>query len=182
MRIFLAINLPDNIKQQLEPIIEQLKLSNRVPSLRWVKPKSMHLTLHFLGDQDEARVQEIIQAIESLGQEFDPCTVKTGDWGAFPNLQNPRVIFFTLTDSDVLINLQKRLGRELEKIGLDIDKRAWQTHITVARNKDARKPLNLDLPQLPELSWEVNSFELMQSNLLPDGAEYEIIKSFNLGK
>ncbi|MBU0649442.1 RNA 2',3'-cyclic phosphodiesterase, partial [Patescibacteria group bacterium] len=161
---------------------QQIKASNQMPSLRWVKSKSMHLTLHFLGEQDQSGVEKIIQAIQNIGAEFNAHTVKAGEWGAFPNLRNPRVIFFKLMDADILINLQKRLGQKLEKIRLDIDKRAWQTHITVARNKNNTGPMDLNLPELPRLAWEVSSFELMQSNLLPDGAEYEIIKSFYLGK
>ena len=79
-----------------------------------------------------------------------------------------------------MINLQKSLGDKLKAKGFEIDARQFKTHITVARNKDTRENINLKLPNIGELSWEVNSFELMKSNLLPDGAEYEVIKSFTL--
>lgn len=180
MRVFLAINPPDTVRYELEAILEEAKQINDYPSLKWVKPKSLHLTLHFLGDQDDESINKIIELAEQTAPEFKPTHVKVGEWGGFPSLENPRIIYVSLEDSEILINLQKSLGDKLKKAGYEIDTRPWQTHVTVARNKNAREPMNLELPKIGKLSWDTKSFELMRSKLLPDGAEYEVVKSFKL--
>jgi len=180
MRVFLAINLPHTIRYELEAILEEAKKYNDYPSLKWVKPKSLHLTLHFLSDQDEISINKIIEIASKTAPEFKPTHVRVGEWGGFPNLDNPRIVYISLQDSDTLINLQKSLGDKLKKAGFEIDTRPWQTHVTVARNKNTREPMNIKLPSIGELEWDVQSFELMSSKLLPDGAEYDVVKSFNL--
>jgi len=180
MRVFLAINLPDNIRYEMEAILEEAKQQNDYPGLKWTKPRSLHLTLHFLDEQDDDAIQKIFNICEQTAKEFKPSDVKVGEWGGFPDLNNPKIIFVSLEDSDLLINLQKSLGDKLYAQGFEIDTRQFKKHITLARNKDVREMLNLNLPSIGELEWEVKSFELMKSNLLPDGAEYEVIKSFEL--
>jgi 2'-5' RNA ligase len=180
MRIFLAINLPDTIRYEMEAILEEAKQANDFPGLKWTKPRSLHLTLHFLDDQGDESINKIIEICNQAAQEFKPTNVRVGEWGGFPNLIQPKIVFVSLNDSDTLINLQKFLGDKLNKQGFEIDSRPFKTHITVARNEDSQEMLALALPDIGELEWKVNSFELMKSSLLPDGAEYEVIKSFKL--
>jgi len=182
MRVFLAINLPNPVRYELEAILHEAEQNNDFPGLRWIKPKSLHLTLHFLGDQDEQSVKRIIEISKLVAKKFHPLNVRMGEWGGFPNLQQPRIVYISLVDTDVLLNLQKDIGVHLKSAGYEIEKRPWQSHITVARNKNFNNQINLKLPGLSKLEWEISSFELMQSQLLPDGAEYETVKSFALGR
>lgn len=182
MRLFFAINLPDNIKENLVPVMENMQKLNPHHSLKWVKTKSLHLTLHFLGEQSNAMADKIIKTVDDLGDGFEAINVKVGEWGGFPNLHCPKILFFTLKDSQALHDLYKKIGSKLKTMGLETEKRAWKTHVTVARNKNAFKPIKINPAELPNLEWQVQSFELMKSNLLKDGAEYEVVKSFNLGK
>jgi len=160
--------------------VEEVKQANDYGDLRWIKPRSLHLTLHFLGEQDEAALEKIISISENVAKDFHPTDVRVGEWGGFPNLSQPKIVYVSLDNADSLINLQKALADKLKAQGFEIDSRPFKTHITVARNKDSRQTLNLDPPEIGKLNWLVDSFELMKSNLLPDGAEYEVIKSFKL--
>jgi 2'-5' RNA ligase len=180
MRVFLAINLPKNIHYELEAAIGEAQKLNDFDCLRWVKPKSLHLTLHFLGEQNPTGMGKIIEIGRTIAPKFPPAELRLGGWGGFPNLKNPKIINVNLEDHEVVNGLQKELGQELEKIGFEIDKRRFNAHITVCRNKNPFRPLNLKLPELNPLSFTANSFELMKSNLLSDGAEYEVVESFNL--
>ena len=161
-------------------MIAAAKEQNNSSTWKWVKPRSLHLTLHFLDEQNEEKIKNIIQISERVAENFSPSDVTVGEWGAFPNFSQPRIFFISLKDSDTLIRLHDELARELEQSGFKIDKRPWQTHVTVARNKSPR-PKKLILPEIKKgLDWKMQSFELMKSNLLADGAEYEIVKSFKL--
>lgn len=176
----MAINLPDEIKRELAPILTRAREDNDFPGLRWVKPQSVHLTLHFLGELEQDDIERIIKIGEHAAGQFSGSKIQTGDWGGFPDLEFPRVVFIGLGTENSLADIQTEIGRQLERAGFEIDRRPWRTHLTVARNKDSGTRLNLDLPEVPGLAWTVRSFELMQSNLEADGAEYTIIKSFEL--
>jgi 2'-5' RNA ligase len=181
MRVFLAVNLPQGIKQELAQILDELRHNYQNLPLKWVEPENLHLTLHFLGDQDENLLERVGRIGERIAPEFNRTGLGLGEWGAFPDLKFPRVIYISLIDSWVLKELQSRLGRELLKAGFETDARPWQAHLTVARNKDQAQCPGLDLPLLPKLAWDMASFELMRSDLAPDGAKYTILKSFKLG-
>lgn len=107
-----------------------------------------------------------------------------GEISAFPNLSRPRVLFISCLDSptiEILKKFQKELGKELEKLGLEVDKRPWTPHITLARLK---MPVLLNLKyqtsNLKNLSFKVKSIDLMKSELMPTGAKYTILKKFSL--
>ena len=61
MRVFLAINLPDIVRYEMEAILEEAKQVNDYPGLKWTKPRSLHLTLHFLDEQEEDAIQKILE-------------------------------------------------------------------------------------------------------------------------
>jgi 2'-5' RNA ligase len=180
MRVFYAINLPERVRDSLRPIVAKAREDNQTNSLRWVKPELLHLTLHFLGEQDEDSVNEIINSVEDLLKPPDKPEVEIGEWGGFPDLVRPRIIYISLNHSESLLNLQKNLGLKLGSAGYDIDKRPWRSHITAARNKEPAQRLDLKLPPLPNDKWIVESFDLMKSTLTPNGPVYQLVKSFDL--
>lgn len=56
MRTFIAIELPKNIRDSLEKLQEQLKKSEA--DVKWVAPDNMHLTLKFLGEEEEICLEQ----------------------------------------------------------------------------------------------------------------------------
>lgn len=179
MRVFLAVNLPKPIQQSLGKFITEARQMNNSEYIKWVKPESLHLTLHFLDEQNDQAIKKITEICLNTAKEFKPVDIRVGDWGGFPSLDNPRILFVNLNDSEILVSLHKALGRSLQDAGFQIDKRPWKTHVTVSRNKSPR-PAKLHLPQIGQLKWTMKSFELMKSVLLPDGAEYVVLESFEL--
>lgn len=180
MRVFYAINLPNAVRYEFEAIIEQASQANQIDYLKWTKPRSLHLTLHFLDEQDDERVSRLIEIGKNVAKNLIPTNASMGDWGGFPNLNQPKILFISLKDADQIIEMHQALSQELKNHHFEVDPRPFDAHITVARIKNNSIPLNLHLPETGEMSWPVESFELMKSNLLPDGAEYDIIESFKL--
>jgi len=180
-RCFIAINLPENVRAELGKSLLLCKKINSQPVVRYVKTKGIHLTLHFLGYLAEERIEQVKKILKKLAKNYQKTELITGQIDAFPNLKRPRVIFLSNreADQDTLTNLQKDLGQELEKIGLTIDHRKWQPHLTLARivGPCEFKTENLIIPKL---KIPVNSIELMESQLLGSGAEYKILASYKL--
>jgi len=102
MRLFLAIDLPENI-------VHILKETQR--TLPGKLNKNFHITLKFLGDVEESKIPDLIKNLEFISQ--DPFTLKLHNLGAFPNLQSPRVIWVGLSPKEPLINLHKQIARAL---------------------------------------------------------------------
>ncbi len=180
-RVFIAINLPENIKEELNKLLSLCRKINSQPVIRYVKTKGIHLTLHFLGYLDEAQINQVRTVLKNLARNYNQTKLITGQIGAFPNLKQPRVIFLSSQEKegDHLAGLQKNLSSELEKIGIDVDYRPWYPHLTLARIvgpcQFKTEPL-----KLPSLLIPVKSLELMESQLKPSGAEYKILASYQL--
>lgn len=192
-RLFIALNLPSEIKEKLTVYLENLARQNR--GVKWVSPEGLHLTLHFLGYLDEKKTEEVKSMMQTLSNKFGEMNFTLKQIDAFPNLVRPRIIFLEALQvgSRSVFKLQELLGIGLIKLGLDIDDRPWQSHLTLGRVNPIRKGgasngaripnLNLKLPRNSEilpLSFGVSSFELMESELTPEGAKYKEIASFKL--
>jgi len=65
MRLFIAIDINDDVRAAVAKLQQELKgrMKNQ-NGLKWVNPELMHLTLKFLGEADENRIDEINDAVE----------------------------------------------------------------------------------------------------------------------
>jgi len=180
-RLFMALNLPPEIKEKLAIFLEDLARQNR--GVRWANSEGLHLTLHFLGYLDEGKTEEVKNMMAGLAGRLGEMKFCLKRLDAFPNLDQPRIIFLEakqIGDQSVF-DLQEMLGLELIKLGIDIDDRPWRSHLTLGRVKMPN--LNLKLSQNLEilpLDFSVFSFELMESELTPAGAIYKEVASFKL--
>lgn len=182
IRSFIAINLPESLKQELSFLIKKLKEKNPSPYIKWVNPEGIHLTLHFLGYLDEKKIEEVKKIIQKEIVNLKPSKIELKDFGGFPNFWQPKVLFIggkEIDEKKPLEKFQMELGKELERKGIKIDKRPWQIHFTLARLK---KSLKIIIPKFSfnNLQFTVNSIDLMRSDLTPLGAQYIILEKFPL--
>ncbi|MFH0835762.1 MAG: RNA 2',3'-cyclic phosphodiesterase [Candidatus Micrarchaeota archaeon] len=169
MRCFIAVELPESIKNELKGIQTQarsLDLNATFPDA-----ENMHLTLVFLGELTEQQANEAKDKLQQL--RVTPFQVSVRDLGFFPNDQRINV-FWAGVESPELVELQKRtasaLGRQNEK--------PFSGHITLARVKTAR---NLDaLRELKEKhdsddfgAFTISAIHFKKSTLTPQGPVYE---------
>lgn len=183
-RCFIAVNLPGAIKQALMELIGDLKRANSDQPVKWVRPEGLHLTLHFLGYLADRMVEKVKQLLTDQTAQATSFKLKFGQINAFPNLTRPRVIFVECQEinGQNLVTLQKNIGRDLEKIGIKIDKRPWHAHLTLARIKGPCKfsTRSRSVKSWQDLHFKVDSVELMESQLRRDGARYSVLQSFKL--
>jgi len=190
-RLFIAINFPDSVRDEAGRIQDILKKHFKNLPIKWVKIEKVHLTLHFLGYVDEERVEEIKDVIASVAKGRGAAKVRLGEIGFFPSLLKkggkmaerirPSVIFVeTKAENRGLEDLQRDLGKELESAGMEIDRRAWRPHITLARLECPIETAIFEKLEIKPLKFEIKSVELMESKLKPEGAEYKVLKSYKL--
>ena len=180
-RLFIALNIPSDIKERAGWLIDGLAVKNK--GARWISPAGLHLTLHFLGDLDEAQSKSVQKIMQDLAERFGQMRFALESIGAFPDIQRPRVIFLKAKQrgNESVFELQNLLGEELKKIGLNIDHRLWHPHLTLGRVNDPDFVFQIppELGILP-LKFKVSTCDLMESELTPQGTKYKQVASFEL--
>jgi 2'-5' RNA ligase len=209
-RIFIAINLPEEVKEELDKLGKEI--SDYFPSevnggmFRWVKKENLHITLLFIGSVREEEIPKICQIVKSVAQTQKPFSLRiervsygpprkipysetkflTGRRDEIAN-RPPRLIWVELEKKPELLTLAEKLKREVAQAGIlrKFEQREFSPHITLARIK-AWQWRRMEPEERPEiereisLDFEVNSIEVMESKLKRTGAEYTILMSVEL--
>jgi RNA 2',3'-cyclic 3'-phosphodiesterase len=180
MRVFIAIDLPNEVRDRLREVQHELRsLTN---SVRWVAPESIHITLKFVGQVPEKRIEDIDTALRGL--TWKAFTVTVRGVGFFPGTRSPRV-FWAGMEAPTMKGLAEHLDTRMERLGFDKEKRAFRPHITLARAKESRIDSSLVLGATQYEEHNFGSFTadrvfLFQSTLKPSGAVHEKLKEYLL--
>ena len=150
--------------------------------VRWVDQSGMHLTLKFLGETDEKRLEELGDALDGAvaGVRSMPVTVE--GFGAFPNATHPSVIWAGVVTDPALELLQHGVEKVFGPLGFPPEGRPFRPHVTLGRSrrdspKGAFRALEEALNALVcSETAEVTSVELMKSTTLKGGAVYEEVR------
>ncbi|MDO8992329.1 MAG: RNA 2',3'-cyclic phosphodiesterase [Daejeonella sp.] len=114
LRCFIAIELPDEIKRNIDTYIEQLRATKA--DVKWVPAKNLHLTLKFLGSTPEELLTEINKKLSSIAKLHDRFTCRIFGAGVFPNIKQPRVIWLGIKDAEEMIKLQKNADESMAEL------------------------------------------------------------------
>ncbi len=189
-RTFIALELDESLQRFLGNVIH--RLAQQLPSVRWVKPSGIHLTLAFLGELSDEQLPAAKQAADAAAQQITPFEFRLKELGMFGSQRQPRVIWMGIEESSGnLFRLHGVLNRELELRGFEVDSRPFSPHLTLARIK---QPLNADEQQtLQRLLASKESapssprqyahdLSVMKSELLRSGARYTCLAAYPLNR
>ena len=143
MRLFIAAYLPAEVERHFAEMVGTLAVARPRPegqSLRLVPAEQWHMTLAFVGEVDDARKDDAVEAMGALPALVPE--VRIGGGGRFG-----RGKFTTLVakvDGDVA-PLGDAVRELLKKRRLPFDRRPLQPHVTIARPGD-RLPAVDSLP------------------------------------
>jgi 2'-5' RNA ligase len=178
IRSFVAINLPEEIKDDLASVVSELRDENR--AVKWVKPEGLHLTLKFLGDIDEKTVAPLAAELDAVAKNHPPMSLNIEGLGAFPDPKRPRVVWAGLGgDLEILRDIASQVDHVCASFGVKPEKRPFRAHITIGRLK---VPTVVDLnKELRKKGFLATEMVLYQSELLPTGARYTVLNRSILG-
>jgi len=182
-RLFLAIPLPYSFHKIVADLHNRL---GGFGNLKLVKPENVHLTLKFLGNVDEERIQDIVDRL-SLIRDKPSFNISVFGLGAFPNNKSPRVIWMGVREGfDEIVDMQKEIDSSLESAGFEREAR-FHPHYTLARVKYLNNKVGLAgfLKEKSSLAFGMHTAErvvLMESMLSPKGPKYSVIREFRLKK
>lgn len=181
VRLFIAINLTDELKQTIGSIIKDLR---RFPcDAKWVEDGHLHLTVQFLGNVPEDQIAFIENALKRSVVDVAPFNLNLSGVGAFPSVERPRVLWVGVSgETAVLSRLHHQVQKEMEPLGFEPEKRRFSPHLTLAR---VRSPLGFSavMERAEKLavkhgqfgSAKITSMELMLSELGPKGPKYSVL-------
>jgi len=184
MRIFIALDIPEDIRNHLTRYVERMQ--PLAPSAHWSRPESLHVTLKFVGQASEAKVEEIRQALFQVA--FHPFEVEFRNTGFFPSARAPRIFWAGVESPRVLRSLAAAVDAALEKIGITHEDKPYHPHLTLARSGPERAAehsfeqlpsrLPVEIPHFGTMT--AQDFFLYKSEPMPGGSRYTKLERFPL--
>lgn len=176
IRLFIALDLPKEVKTYLSQIIEDMK--SKGANVKWVKADNIHLTMKFLGNTEPSKVDSIIESLNKAIHFTKPIETNLSLLGGFPNLTKPRVIWIDIEKNrELIINTAKDIESTLIDIGFEIENKKFTPHLTLGRVKDLKNFDNLDSYlqnlQLKSFDFNFESLSLIKSTLTQHGPIYK---------
>jgi 2'-5' RNA ligase len=186
LRLFLGVFPPVEILRSLEDALEGFPKGER--GVRWTTTSQRHVTLFFLGDVSEDRLEGLMGMVAAPAADVPPFEATLRGLGAFPDLRSPKTIFVpAFSPADGWRCLTEALRPGLDGLGFQLETKSFEPHLTLVRVKDpgAVRGLLMDLQKVLgcfEASWTVDRFSLVASRLEPQGARYETLRTYQLEK
>ncbi len=168
MRLFIALEFSEELKAYFKDLQDRLPKD----TIKASYPKDYHLTLLFLGEVEENRLEEIKKILSRI--TFKEITIETTAIGFFPNENSPRVLWLGLKENKELMALQRQIATSFHEY---TDGKQFHPHITLARIhiiKDRQEfQEKMKTIQLKTQKQAINKFSLIKSTLTPPGPLYE---------
>jgi 2'-5' RNA ligase len=189
MRLFVALDIPEDIRQRLADYVQRSQ--QLVPSVRFVRVDGLHITLKFLGETQ--KLAAICEALEKIEHPGFPVTI--AGTGFFPNATHPRIFWAGIDAPQILPTLAQKIDVACAELGFATETRPFTPHLTLARSGSGNphgsglqgsRPLEtlankLTQEEAPHFGMmDATHYHLYESQLHPRGAIYKKIATFPL--
>lgn len=184
MRLFIAVNAPDAVKEGVAAL--QGAIKKTVSGVKWVEKENLHLTLKFLGEIPGDRAAEISAALRKALRGTGVFRITLGGIGTFPSGYGPRAVWVGVKEgAGLLKNAAAAIDEALLGLGFRKEKRGFSPHMTLGRMKP--RPADRNLPEKIAQygstvigGFDCASVDLMESVLKPEGPEYRCVNSISI--
>lgn len=179
-RLFVALALPAPVRDALVALMQPLD------GVTWAPPEQLHLTLRFLGDVPEEKIENVTAQLATI--RVEPFILPVEGLGAFPPKAPPRVVWVGVGRGHPRLHqLRQRVDDALLAAGLlELDVRTFHPHVTLARcGEGAAASVNRWMQAHHEFAappFRVGTFELDSSELRPSGAVHTLVQRFPLAQ
>lgn len=183
MRAFVAVRIDPKVIDKISRVIDQLK--DHIQGLRWVRRENIHLTLKFLGEVEEFRIESIGRALHEAARPFSRFTINAKGLGVFPGVKRPQVLWVGV-ESEPLQSLASAIETGLERVGFTHDNRSFKPHLSIARWRQFRGSsagVGDEIERWKDHDFgtsRVDELVLFQSVLRSEGAEHRPLQTIGL--
>ena len=180
MRLFVAADPPPEALAHLGAAVDRAR-DVAGPDLRWQDPARWHLTLAFLGEVEDHRLDSIRQALATVAAP--PFALVLEGLGCFPPRGPVRIVWAGVRPQPLLPRLHGLIQASLVPCGITGEERSYSPHITIARIKTPAAGVRAFVADHSAFTTEeipVKEFVLYSSRLTPQGAIHTVEKRYPL--
>lgn len=173
VRVFIAIDIPDEIRARMNEVQDRLRSS--AAKMTFVEPSNTHMTLKFIGEVDLRTLEKIRVSFAAL--RFDPFQVEISGVSLNPQ-KRPRIVWAEGEDAGCGARIQVEIDEMLSVYGIGRESRPFRPHVTLARIKKYDPSLRSAVREIEKVSFGtfcVDRIRLKESTLTPDGPLYTTI-------
>ncbi len=188
VRTFTCIEITEEMKKELYSWQRELK-RRRGKDFRWVDQDNMHITLQFLGDVEEDRLDGIAASLREAVLGTSAFDFELASAGAFPSPARPRVLWAGVgRGRDQLCRLQESVSHMMHRAeGFALERRRYHPHVTVARarGRGAGPSMASEIARAADRTWgwgRVQTVVFMRSDLRPGGPVYTPLGEIELDR
>lgn len=183
MRLFIAVPLPDALKQEMLTLSRDIVDEDR--AVRWSRADQLHLTLKFLGETARDLVGRITDAMRQAVVGVSPFELIIEGTGCFPPGGPVRIVWIGGQDpSGSLSKVVQRLEPNLADLGFKKETRTFSIHFTIGRVKFDRSRGKLrdavSAAGFASRRLNVDRIVLYNSDLTPKGAKYTALETVTM--
>ena len=187
MRLFFAIVPTKDALSELTAVQSALRDAVGREGVRWEDPGKLHITLRFLGEVAEERLEAVKEAGREAASACPPFSLEIGALGTFPAGRQPRVLWAGVENEfPEYAQLAEYLDRALAARGFPPEGRSAKPHVTFARvktpagSKSISRSLTGNNPKKVDkkIAISVSNVVLLVSELRPGGSAYTILETF----
>jgi RNA 2',3'-cyclic 3'-phosphodiesterase len=194
MRLFIALDIDDAIRQRIQRFMEGV--SGFASDARWVRPESLHVTLKFIGEKSVEAVEEVKRALSCI--RAASIEIAFRGYGFFPTPKAARVFWVGIESGPSLSSLAKTVDETTAVLGIPKEEHPFAPHLTLARGGGRSGSPRLSPHDIPNKNFQrlqeklaalptpefgtmtAHEFFLYQSQLSRGGSRYTKIASFTL--
>ncbi len=180
IRCFIALEIPREVR---EYILKRIDEVDNFRKLKWENSSKFHITLKFLGDVEETKIEDVKNVLEEFIADKKPVRMTLDRFGAFYRDKKPKVLWAGFKYNGALTEYQKELERRLSEVGFQVEGRKFSPHLTLYRVKDRAEKSILERfnnHKFVEKTFTADEILLVKSLLLPKGSVYKILERYNL--
>ncbi|MCE2391282.1 MAG: RNA 2',3'-cyclic phosphodiesterase [Proteobacteria bacterium] len=172
MRAFVAVELPSAARESLATLQDRLR--GALPAdVRWADPQTAHLTLKFLGEIDDSRVDPLIERCRARVAGLGEIDVELAGLGVFPDAKRARVLWLGVrSGTRELARAARRLDAAAARLGVERERRPYRAHLTLGR-LPTPAPLAVERLEGPKgIAFRAGDVVFYESRLSPRGARH----------
>ncbi len=188
MRMFVALVPPAGAVEHLD---EFLAVRREAAPFRWTLPEQLHVTLAFLAEVPDRRLDDLVERLGRAARRRTPVTTRIAGGGAFPDPARAKVLW---TGLDLDEGGRTELARAATgaraaaaKAGIAVDGQRFRPHLTIARTGRPQQVSSwvrlLDSYAGP--AWSTDTVSLIASHLGEGPRKrprYELVEELAVGR
>lgn len=178
IRSFIALPLPKETVNELGDIAAKMSYQDKSGAVRWVDQENYHITLAFLGEQEESDLERLAEQLDRhLTQSEFAATLSR--LSPFPETR-PKLVAAMLKKTDDVKTLHQQVISAINSVDIIYDKRKFIPHVTLGRYRHSKNVYAGTIPMNVSFDTVIDEVVLYESVLTSSGAEYEPVCRFPL--